>query len=169
MTKNEYSSGTSARVKAFRDRLSDSSFKRVEAYVTTEEKSRIEAVKTDLGVTTDVAVAGLLRMGLEQYANGRDSSVCDCPQAVTGPSVEVAAHSGVFGSVSLGTFLGNAEPGANAQLGSCVNSLSSLNLNAITPTPVKLSAAQAAPSIDNSDNNPIARFFKHRKETLKNV
>lgn len=88
--------GTSAsRVKAFRSRLTGQ-FKRVEAYVTEEEKRQIEAVKATLGVTTDVAVAGLVRLGLEQYqkeasAVSTVSSVSALAQSCAAPAVSVSA------------------------------------------------------------------------------
>lgn len=89
--------GTSAsRVKAFRSRLTGQ-FKRVEAYVTEEEKRQIEAVKATLGVTTDVAVAGLVRLGLEQYqkeasAVSAVSSVSALAQPCAAPAVSVSAE-----------------------------------------------------------------------------
>lgn len=62
-------SDSKLRVKAYRSRLATSSFSRVEAYVTAEEKSKIDAVKTSLGVNSDIAVAGLIRLGLEQFSH----------------------------------------------------------------------------------------------------
>lgn len=56
----------SSRVQAFRERLTGQ-YKRVEAYVTEEERARIQQVKDAQGVTTDIAVAGLIRLGLMHY------------------------------------------------------------------------------------------------------
>ena len=50
-------SNSASRVKAFRSRMTGQ-FRRVEAYVTDAEKLEIDKVKQQLGVTTDIAVAG---------------------------------------------------------------------------------------------------------------
>ena len=114
-------STSASRVKAFRSRLTGQ-FKRVEAYVTEEEKRQIEAVKATLGVTTDVAVAGLVRLGLEQYqkeasAVGAVSSVSAQSQSCAAPaapatqaralSVQDAAM-GVSGALSSVNSIGNS-------------------------------------------------------------
>lgn len=57
----------STRVKAFRDRLADGDYRRVEGYITGSEKAQVDAIKRALGTTSDTVVAGLLRLGLQSY------------------------------------------------------------------------------------------------------
>lgn len=59
-------SASSTRVKAFRTRLGEQ-YKRVEAYITESEKAQVQAIREQQGCTMDVAIAGLIRLGLAQY------------------------------------------------------------------------------------------------------
>lgn len=73
-------SASSARVRAFRTRLG-AEYKRVEAYITDEEKALAQAIQKQQGCTMDTAIAGLIRLGLAHY------------EAVSSP--EVSSPSGV--------------------------------------------------------------------------
>lgn len=153
--------GTSAsRVKAFRSRLTGQ-FKRVEAYVTEEEKRQIEAVKATLGVTTDVAVAGLVRLGLEQYQ--KEASAVRAVSSVNGTGMRSMALSawesvGACASPSAGLSQ-DAAPLQLAQV--CAHNTSGPVLQAKAP------AVQEQETVTNAASrevNPIARFFQNRKE-----
>ncbi len=140
---SEYGSSAS-RVKAFRSRLAGQ-YKRVEAYVTEGEKSAIDDVKAALGVTTDVAVAGLLRLGLERFEQERVALASKAPQEVS--AVGVSSRSFAAPTAAL----------------------------AASQESVGLCSPQAAVSLppefpvlmSSSQDNPIARFFKNRKETTQ--
>lgn len=139
--------GTSAsRVKAFRSRLTGQ-FKRVEAYVTEEEKRQIEAVKATLGVTTDVAVAGLVRLGLEQYQKEASavravSSVSALAQPCAAPAVSAEAPArasslqdlalGVSGALSSvnGTGMRSLALSAWESVGACASPSAGLSQDA---------------------------------------
>lgn len=141
MNKPNTPADSATRVKAFRERLTGSSYRRVEAYVTSDEKAQLDSVKQELGVTGDVAVAGLLRMGLEAYANSRKPLTASAQAASLSASPVLQAMN----------FCGSlAEPSFHC----AVNSAQS----------VALSAA-AVPVADNTPPNPIAQFFRSRKET----
>ncbi len=151
---NNKSAPSASRVKAFRSRLSEQ-FRRVEAYVTDEEKSKVDAVKAELGVTTDVAVAGLIRLGLAEYE--RQSEAARLQDAA---SSHAACASAAPAARSLSV--------CGARLP--VTAMASL----AAPADFELSRMQAAAAlkghpvgtaVDKSDGtNPIARFFKTRKE-----
>lgn len=140
MNKPNTSADSATRVKAFRERLAGSSYRRVEAYVTTDEKSQLDSVKQELGVTGDVAVAGLLRMGLEAYANSKKPLIASAQAASLSASPVLQALN----------FCGSlAEPSFQCAV------------NSAPPTVLPT----AAPVTDNTQPNPIAQFFKSRKET----
>jgi hypothetical protein len=256
MSKKEDGTSTATRVKAFRDRLSSNSYKRVEGYVTSEEKARVDAVKAQLGVTTDIAVAGLVRMGLEQFEKSEQlhgltklqspaasvrvgALVNDRPMLAlvklnegyeqpTYVTARMVMSKGIFSaevsneilrqlerdpavqSVSLsGPVLSAASAGPGtvmskdlytAEMETCsaqspvvtqglgmlggdmaylngtpgeLMSLThtsvsafavSTNASAQNAAPVSLNATYGASVTQDNDNNPIARFFKHRKE-----
>lgn len=141
MNKPNTPADSATRVKAFRERLAGSSYRRVEAYVTTDEKAQLDSVKQELGVTGDVAVAGLLRIGLEAYANSRKPPIAGAQAASLSSSPALQALN----------FCGSlAEP--------------SFQCAANSAQPLVMPAA-AAPDADNNPPNPIAQFFKSRKET----
>jgi hypothetical protein len=144
--KQDTPSNSAERVKAFRDRL-DSQFKRVEAYVTEEEKTRIQAVRAHEGVTMDVAVAGLVRLGLEHYEALRAQE-----QQVAQPKTALnlcGALGGAAEAVAFGATAGASARGAAAP--------------GLIAASVSLASAVAAPE---QADNPVARFFKKRKEIL---
>lgn len=162
---NEYGSSAS-RVKAFRTRLS-SQFKRVEAYVTEGEKVAIEQVKAELGVTTDVAVAGLLRMGLERFEAERSALQASAGGAsassVQSEALTACASLDVCGALSTPTHSAPALLASVAPSMKAVSVLRSLEVTrsprAAAPSQPELSALSQRP-----EDNPIARFFKNRKE-----
>jgi hypothetical protein len=168
MSKKDDSPSTAVRVKAFRDRLSSSSYKRVEGYVTADEKARVDAVKAQLGVTTDVAVAGLLRMGLEQYEKTLTTPV---PDVLFTAEMETCSAQAPVVTQGLGMLGGDMAylNGMSGDLRSLTsNSVSafaiSANACAQNAAPVGLDATYSVSATQDNDNNPIARFFKHRKE-----
>lgn len=158
---NDNPASSSVRVKAFRERLS-SQFKRVEAYVTEDEKTRIQAVRTQENVTADVAVAGLLRLGLERYEELRTQGSA---------SAEYGASSGAFVlggavSASASAHLGRS---LDAALFAASASASGASFSgAMQPTSVSASAAlkAPAPATTSPADSPVARFFKNRKEIV---
>lgn len=142
--KQDTPSNSAERVKAFRDRL-DSQFKRVEAYVTEEEKLQIQAVRVHEGVTMDVAVAGLVRLGLEHYETLR---------ALEQQAVQPKAPLNLCGA--LGGAVESMAFGAAANIRSVE-----------TSRLIAASASQAtAFTAPEQADNPVARFFKKRKEIL---
>lgn len=168
-------SSSKHRVKAFRTRLTDQ-FKRVETYVTEQEKEQIEEVKAELGVTSDVAVAGLLRMGLAQYRTERSQSAshaqnsgrslsaaglisCSADQAFRSISVAQASSNSLKTqeeSVVHATWESND---GQASVRGVSTGISAKNANDT------LSSASQLPSLSQETNdNPISRFFKTRKE-----
>ncbi|VTU42294.1 MULTISPECIES: hypothetical protein [unclassified Variovorax] len=122
------------RTKAFRSRLAESSFRRVEGYIASDEKERVDRVRQELQVTSDVAVAGLVRLGLSAY----ESAMRQGPGASlqTTSSDWLAASGGVQGA--------------------CAHSA-----QANFPT----TPSAASPELVHTPANPIAQFFKSRKET----
>jgi hypothetical protein len=168
MKKKDDAATSAMRVKAFRERLSEGSYKRVEGYITREEKARIDALKAELGVTTDVAIAGLLRMGLEQYENRTGlaegaalvTAQMEAPKefpplATQGFSMLSNNNDASFGAAaSLVTFTTNAVAASNSAPG---------------VHPVVAHNFAALQSTNYDDNNPIARFFKSRKEITNNA
>ena len=172
MSRKSDGASTAQRVKAFRERLSVGSYKRVEGYITAEEKARIDAVKTEMGVTTDVAVAGLLRMGLEQFEQSRTAAV---PQVLFTAEMETYGQQSPVMSQGVGMLAGgiDAQTAVSANLMSFTSanacaSLSDSHAVLLNAAPVSVNAAYAAAVDHDNDNNPIARFFKHRKEMNKN-
>lgn len=143
MSKTNNPADSATRVKAFRERLADGSYRRVEAYITDEEKARLESVKTELGVTSDVAVAGLLRMGLEAYANS---------QATT----EVASAQ----SLCLTAAVAGALQGNSMNFCGSMPEMSLMAFGASAP----LHPGSEPPA---ADNNPIARFFQSRSKEIQ--
>lgn len=134
---DELYTSSATRVKAFRERL-DSQFKRVEAYVTEEEKARIQAVRSQEQVTADVAVAGLIRLGLERYAELQS----------------FAATSSVLAeNAETSTFASSALTGAVVQ-------------PAVLESSLQYASKLAAPVTASPLENPVARFFKNRKEIV---
>lgn len=84
------SSNTSAtRVKAYRSRLSKENLRRVEAYVSSDEKALIDLVRSAQNTTADGAVAGLVRLGLSAYAAQASSMDADHPESVALVAPEV--------------------------------------------------------------------------------
>ncbi len=157
-SESDYGSSAS-RVKAFRTRL-NGQFKRVEAYITEGEKSAIEQVKSELGVTTDVAVAGLLRMGLERFQEQRSASNA-APRAVGATEVRASESLTFSASASLDVCGALSAPAAMSTraLSAPVALMASRSPKSVSSSPpVLASLAQS------SDDNPIARFFKNRKE-----
>jgi len=155
---NDNQLSSSVRVKAFRDRLS-SQFKRVEAYVTEDEKTRIQAVRAQENVTADVAVAGLLRLGLERY---------DELRAQAGASTQTIASVEAF-------VLGGAamEPQARALDAALFSASASASVGAsfsgampTSSTSVRAALTAAAPVTTSPADSPVARFFKNRKEII---
>ena len=157
---NDNQLSSSVRVKAFRDRLS-SQFKRVEAYVTEDEKTRIQAVRAQENVTADVAVAGLLRLGLERY---------DELRAQAGASTQAIASVEAF-------VLGGAamEPQARALDAALFSASASASASAgasfsgampTSSTSVRAALNAAAPVTTSPADSPVARFFKNRKEII---
>lgn len=146
MSADSDAGSSASRVKAFRSRLTGQ-YKRVEAYVTEDEKSAIEGVKASLGVTTDAAVAGLLRLGLERFEQER-STLRGSGLVVSGASAELAGAS-ESALVALSA--------AQASSGFC-SSQAAMSL----PLPSTGSVLSAS-----APDNPIARFFKNRKETSR--
>jgi hypothetical protein len=150
--KQDTPTNSAERVKAFRERL-DSQFKRVETYVTEDEKSRIQAVRTQEAVTMDIAVAGLVRLGLERYEELRQqeasaSVTTKTPFMLSGaaagalePAPFVASAAFLCGAVS-------ASAGASA-----------------SETSIKCASAPLVTASEPLDN-PVARFFKKRKEII---
>ncbi|MNR71482.1 hypothetical protein D3C71_21080 [compost metagenome] len=144
------------RVRAFRERLAEDSYRRVEGYVAEDEKARIETVKKDLGVTMDVAVAGLLRLGLQAYEQAcgpRASAVQAHPRldlAITGSSLQgpVAQCNSVAAAVPL--FAGASSPA----LLFAANEQAAVSQAVACPAPL--------PSASASES-PIAHFFQRRK------
>lgn len=132
------------RVKAYRERLG-SDFKRVEAYVTQDERERIRRVKEAQGATMDVAVAGLLRLGLELYESRLAERAAPASVTAVGlaPTVVGAANACEGMSAPLRAFSQCAVPSS---------SLSSVN---------HLATVQGT-SVDS----PISQFFRERKEFL---
>ena len=64
-------SASSERVRAFRSRLAEGDFRRVQGYIPGDDKARLDRLRAELGVTADAAVAGLLRLGLSAYEEAR--------------------------------------------------------------------------------------------------
>lgn len=189
---------SASRVKAFRSRLSGQ-FKRVEAYVTEEEKAQIEEVKATLGVTTDVAVAGLVRLGLAQFQN-QSASTPVCALAVQGALESANAPAAPASAVAVGAWMAaettlarapqspqSRAVGASASLyegvsaslsaSGAARSLRSVALRdsaaARDVSAAPLFASMGSPlgaqepvtkSSSEGDANPIAQFFKNRKE-----
>ncbi|KWU24716.1 hypothetical protein [Burkholderia cenocepacia] len=145
MSKATNPADSATRVKAFRERLAGSSYRRVEAYVSTEEKAQLDSVKEELGVTSDVAIAGLLRMGLEAYVSSKATT-----SAKPAPVAYAQASS----------MLSNASGAALDLCGSLQEH--SLRSSAIGGA---LSAPVAPLAETTNQPNPIAQFFKSRKET----
>ena len=141
---------SATRVKAFRERLAGSSYRRVEAYVSTDEKALLDSVKEEMGVTSDVAVAGLLRMGLDAYANSKAAAVTQAmPEMATAQSSSLQAQASIqtlnfCASVPETSIRSNAL-GAMCAVAACA--------------PVE------APAVTTNQTNPIAQFFKSRKKT----
>jgi hypothetical protein len=150
MTKPTNSADSATRVKAFRERLAGSSYRRVEAYVSTDEKALLDSVKEEMGVTSDVAVAGLLRMGLDAYANGKAAVVAQAtPEVATAQSNSLQAQASIqalnfCGSMPETAFRSNVHGAVCA---------------------AAASAPTATPALATNQINPIAQFFKSRKET----
>ena len=177
MSKKDDTTSTAPRVKAFRDRLASSSYKRVEGYITSEEKARIDAIKTQLGVTTDVAVAGLLRMGLERYEKESTEpaqTVTLAAQACAQPSAQSLTSSLIAGGASHLCAEVSALNGFPADLMSftCAASpsvLEGVQTVALNQASVSLTSNSSYQAAQDNDNNPISRFFKSRKEMNQNV
>jgi hypothetical protein len=152
--KQDTPTNSAERVKAFRERL-DSQFKRVEAYVTEDEKSRIQAVRTQEAVTMDIAVAGLVRLGLERYEELR-------AQDATAPT----------GPLSKGPFMLSGAVGAALEATPFTAGAASLNgfvgASASAFSTQSLSERDASHLVTSSEpaENPVARFFKKRKEII---
>lgn len=191
MSKKDDTNSTATRVKAFRDRLASSSYKRVEGYITAEEKVRIDAVKTQLGVTTDIAVAGLLRMGLEQFEKTALTAPLTTPgtpvtavpsvsaQPVYTQDMETCIPGELLETKGFAMMASAAVPQSfvstelmsltNSGVASSMSALSmSANACAFNATPVGLNAVYGVGAEQDNDNNPISRFFKSRKEMNSN-
>ncbi len=160
MTESRMALECSDRVKAFRTRLSESQFKRVEAYVTTEEKAQIDSIKAKLGTTSDVAVAGLIRLGLVTFNNNLSGTK-------------------THGTPGKQDFLDGLSPGHGANLGSPVfscgiassnvvaaSSLASVNGGGPTYQPADCQNFSKAQAIASSSDAAVAidTFFKARKD-----
>lgn len=150
--KQDTPTNSAERVKAFRERL-DSQFKRVEAYVTEDEKSRIQAVRTQEAVTMDIAVAGLVRLGLERYEELRAQE-----------SSSAAAPKGLF---MLSGAVGSALESAPFATGAGLLRASASASASASATDASITCV-AAPLVTSSEpaENPVARFFKKRKEII---
>jgi hypothetical protein len=173
MSKKDDTTSTAPRVKAFRDRLASSSYKRVEGYITSEEKARIDAVKTQLGVTTDVAVAGLLRMGLERYEKESTEPAQTVMPAAQAPAQSLTSSLMASGATHLcaevsamNGFPGDLMSFTCAASPSVLEGVQTVALNQASVSLISNSSYQAA---QDNDNNPISRFFKSRKEMNQNV
>lgn len=137
---------SSTRVQEFRQRLAED-FARVEGYVLTEENAEIKRVMAEQQVSKDVAVAGLVRMGLRAYRDSvqaeqksRESTVC-------------------MGISPLQAF------GANG--GAVANSLSVSGQDFLTCTLSASNSALALPATSPStDARSLSQFFRSRQEIL---
>ena len=138
--------GPAERVKAFRERL-DGRFKRIESYVTEEEKSRVQAVREREGVTMDNAVAGLVRLGLERYEE----------LARSGTPVTAATPADASSAMSLAAQPGFACLSGALNQAQATCGVSTLNLRSATG----MDPQACAPA-----ESPVARFFRTRKEML---
>jgi hypothetical protein len=149
MTKPTNPADSATRVKAFRERLAGSSYRRVEAYVSTDEKALLDSVKEELGVTSDVAIAGLLRMGLDAYANGKTATATPATPVI--PAMAIAQCSSLQAQASI----------------QALNFCGSMPEHALRSNTIgaACAAAEPAPTAASIQTNPIAQFFKSRKET----
>ena len=146
--------GPAERVKAFRERL-DGRFKRIESYVTEEEKSRVQAVREREGVTMDIAVAGLVRLGLERYEELVRGS------ALTPAAAPVAASSAA--SVAASSVMSLQ---AREDLSCLSGALNQAQATRGVSTLTLRSAAGMDPQPCAPAESPVARFFRTRKEML---
>lgn len=140
------------RVKAFRERL-DSQFKRVEAYVTEDEKTRIQSIRTQEAVTMDIAVAGLVRLGLERYEELR-AQESSAPATPKGLFMLSGAVGGALESAPFAASAGSLRASARAS----ASGTSAGHLITSNATPLGTSSEPM--------ENPVARFFKKRKEII---
>lgn len=125
------------RVRAFRERVGND-YKRVEGYITSGEKAEVEALKRELGLSTDTAVAGLIRLGLSAYALSNSAALNETPGLSAAP---------LYAGCALDL------PDLN------VASPSGFATNSVSPTGASGAASQPA-----GDSNPIRQFFQSRKE-----
>jgi len=150
--KQDTATNSAERVKAFRERL-DSQFKRVEAYVTEDEKSRIQTVRTQEAVTMDIAVAGLVRLGLERYEELREHEA----------SLSTTAKRPLMLSGAVGSALESAPFAASAAF--LCGAVSASAGASAAETSIQCASASLVTASEPMEN-PVARFFKKRKEII---
>ena len=137
------SASSSSRVQEFRHRLADN-FSRVEGYVLTAENAEIARVMKEQGVSKDVAVAGLVRLGLSAY------------RAAT-PAEQPTQHSPLARTASAGLLRGI---GTEVMAGAA----SSLN-SAVMANSVSFAMPTTTPSEPPSPA-ALSKFFRSRREIL---
>lgn len=136
------SASSAARVQDFRHRMAEH-FSRVEGFVLSAENAGISRVMVEQGVTKDVAVAGLVRLGLSVYESARTEQ----PPGATICLNQLAA--------SAGLRYAEARSGRVETVSALAASTPSGQVNAV-----------ASSAIVGSSTDAIASFFKTRKEIL---
>jgi len=149
--KQDTPTNSAERVKAFRERL-DSQFKRVETYVTEDEKTRIQAIRTQESVTMDIAVAGLVRLGLEKYEELRAQESSVLASANVRPTLTGA----VAGPLDAPLFNASASAGILCTTATCLSMAEAPGT----------STAESFVTTSEPLDSPVARFFKKRKEII---